>query len=97
MDFATGTSRIDFASGPAGTTTNFGATSTTSTDFASIQALAQPLINGGDTYAVVANGIDGYLFTTGGTGSAITDAVKLSGAGSVGAVKSTDIAHGPLG
>ena len=97
VNFATGTSRIDFASGPAGTAQNFGATATTATDFASIQALAQQLISGsGDTYAFVADGVDGFLFTTGGSGTAITDAVKLAGAGSAGAVKFTDIAHGAL-
>ncbi len=96
MDFTTGTSRVDFASGPAGAATNFGATSTTSTDFAAIQALAQTLISGGDTYAFVADGTDGFLFTNGGTGTAITDAVKLAGAGLAAAVKYTDIAHGAL-
>ena len=96
MDFATGTSRIDFASGPAGTAANFGATATTSMDFAAIQAAAQALINGGDAYAFVADGVDGFLFTAGSQGTTITDAVKLAGAGSAGAVKSTDIAHGAL-
>ena len=95
-DFTTGTSRIDFASGPAGSASNFGAASTASTDFATIQAAAQALIDGGDTYAFVADGVDGFLFTTGGTGTAITDAVKLAGAGSAGAVKFSDIAHGAL-
>ena len=96
MDFASGTSRLDFASGPAGTATNFGATSTASTDFSAIQAAAQALIDGGAAFAFVANGVDGFLFTTGGSGTAITDAVKLAGAASVGAVKFADIAHGPL-
>ena len=96
MDFTTGTSRIDFASGPVGTASNFGATSTTSTDFAQIQALAQTLLTGPVSYAFVADGVDGFLFTTGGQGTAITDAVKLAGAGSAGAVKFTDIAHGAL-
>ena len=95
-DFATGTSRIDFTSGPAGTAANFGFASTASTDFASIQALAQTLLNAGDAYAFVADGVDGFLFTTGGTGTNITDAVKLTGAGAVGAMKYTDIAHGAL-
>jgi hypothetical protein len=95
-DFVTGTDRIDFAAGPGGSASNFGATSTTSTDFASVQAAAQALIDDGVTYAFVADGVDGFLFTTGGTGTAITDAVKLAGAGSVGAVRSTDIAHGAL-
>ena len=96
MDFTTGTSRVDFVSGPAGSSTNFGATSTTSTDFASIQAAAQRLIDGGDTYAFVADGVDGFLFTTGGTGTAITDAVKLAGAGTLGVLQAADIAHGAL-
>ena len=96
MDFITGLNRIDFTSGPAGTTTNFGSTSTTSTDFASIQAAAQTLISGGDTYAFVSDGVDGFLFTTGGTGTAITDAVKLAGASTAGSVNCTDIAHGAL-
>jgi autotransporter-associated beta strand protein len=95
-DFATGRSRIDFGSGPAGTAQTFKATATTATDFASIQAAAQALIDGGDTYAFVADGIDGFLFTTGGTGTAITDAVKLAGAGSATALQATDIAHGVL-
>ena len=69
VDLAAGTGRIDFASGPAGTAQNFGATATTATDFASIEALAQQLISGsGDTYAFVADGVDGFLFTAGGTG-----------------------------
>ena len=42
------------------------------------------------------NRIDGLPFTTGGTETAITDSVKLAEAGSVGAVKYTDIAHGVL-
>ena len=96
VDFATGSSRIDFASGPAGTASNFAAAQTTSTDFAQIQALAQTLLTGSVSYAFVADGVDGFLFTTGGTGTAITDAVKLTGAGSAGAVKATDIAHGAL-
>ena len=96
MDFASGTSRIDFASGPVGTATDFGSATTTAKDFASAQALAQTLINGGDAYAFVANGTDGYLFTNGGSGTAITDAIKLTGAGAAGAVKYTDIAHGAL-
>jgi hypothetical protein len=45
----------------------------------------------------VVDGVDGFLFTTGGTGTTITDAVKLAGAGTAGAVKYTDIAHGALG
>ena len=96
MDFATGTSRIDFASGPAGSATNFGATATTATDFAAIQALGQTLIDGGDAYAFVADGTDGFLFTTGGTGTAMTDAVKLVGAGTASSLKYQDIAHGAL-
>ena len=95
-DFVTGTSRIDFASGPAGTAANFGATTTASTDFATIQALAQALINGGDAYAFVADGTDGFLFTMGGSGTALTDAVKLAGVATAEAVKYTDIAHGAL-
>jgi hypothetical protein len=42
----------------------------------------------------VSNGTGEYQFTTGGTGKAITDAVKLAWAGSTGAVSFTDIAHG---
>ena len=96
MDFKTGADKLDFASGPVGSAANFGATSTTSTDFGSIQALAQTLINGGDTYAFVADGADGFLFTTGGSGSAITDAVKLVGAGTATSFKYGDIAHGTM-
>ncbi|WP_165359582.1 hypothetical protein [Lichenibacterium minor] len=44
----------------------------------------------------MADGTDGFLFTTGGSGTAITDAIKLTGAGTTGAVKSGDIAHGAL-
>ena len=58
--------------------------------------MTKDLTNGGDAYAFVSDGTDGYLFTTGGTGTAIMDAVKLAGAGSAGAVKFTDIAHGAL-
>ncbi len=67
-DFSTGTSRIDFASGPVGTASDFATAQTTSTDFASIQALAQTLLTGPVSYAFVADGVDGSLFTTGGTG-----------------------------
>jgi hypothetical protein len=48
------------------------------------------------SYAFVADEVDGFLFTTDGTRTAITDAVKLTGAGTTGAVKVTDIAHGAL-
>ena len=92
-DFKTGSDHIDFASGSAGSAQNFGATSTTSTDFASIQAQAQKLINGGDTYAFVADGVDGYLFTTGGNGATIQDAVKLAGAGTIDSLHAQDIVN----
>ena len=92
-DFVSGTDKINFTQGPAAKASNFGAASTTSTDFASIQATAQGLINGGDAYAFVSDGVDGFLFTTGGTGSTIADAVKITGAGSVNALHATDI-HG---
>ena len=93
-DFVSGTDKIDFTSGPAGTAANFGADQVISgSGFSAVQAAAQALINGGDTYAFVADGTDGYLFTTGGTGTAITDAVKLAGAGAAGALQYTDIAH----
>ena len=94
-DFVSGTDKVDFTQGPAATAQNFGSASTTATDFASIQALAQQLINAGDAYAFVADGTDGFLFTTGGTGTAIADAVKLTGAGQVASLKATDITHGP--
>jgi Ca2+-binding RTX toxin-like protein len=96
MDFVSGTSRIDFASGPDATATNFAATSTTSTSFAQIQAAAQTLISGGVTYAFVADGVDGFLFTTGGTGTTITDAVKLAGAGAMTSLTYKDVAHGAM-
>ena len=93
-DFSTGTSRIDFASGPVGTASDFATAQTTSTDFASIQALAQTLLTG-------------QLRFRGGRGrrlpvhdgrhrTAITDAVKLAGTGTAGSVKFTDVAHGAL-
>lgn len=65
---------------------------------ASRRALRQPGAQhlGGDTYAFVADGTDGFLFTTGGSGTAITDAVKLVGAGTATSVKYQDIAHGAL-
>ncbi len=44
----------------------------------------------------MANGTDGFLFTSGGTGTTITDAVKLAGAGTAGAVDDTDITDGAL-
>ncbi len=93
-DFVTGTDKIDFTQGPAATAQNFGAASTTSTDFASIQATAQGLINGGDAYAFVSDGTDGFLFTTGGNGTTIADAVKLTGASTVASLKASDISHG---
>ena len=92
-DFVSGADRIDFASGPAGTASNFGATATTSTGFASIQALAQQIIDGGQTYAFVADGVDGFLFTTGETGTTIADAVKLAGAGTATSLTYRDIGH----
>ena len=92
-DFVSGTDKIDFTQGPAATAQNFGAASTTSTDFASIQTTAQGLINGGDTYAFVSDGTDGFLFTTGGSGTTIADAVKLTGATTL---KATDIMNGAV-
>ena len=96
MDFVNGTSRIDCASGPAGSAKSFSAGSTTAWDFASAQAVAQGLSNGGNAYAFVSNGTDEYLFTRGGSGTAITDSLKLAGAGTAGAVKLTDIARSAL-
>ena len=93
MDFKSGTDKIDFASGPVGTATDFASAQTASTDFASIQALAQTLLNGTVSYAFVADGADGFLFTTGGAGTAIQDAVKLAGAGTATSFKYQDIGH----
>ena len=45
-DLTTESSRIDFASGPVGTASDFVPARTTSTDFAQIQALAQTLLTG---------------------------------------------------
>ncbi len=96
-NFVSGTDKIDFTTGPVGTTTDFKAASTSSIDCASIQALAQTLLNGAVSYAFVADGTDGFLFTNGGNGqSTQTDAVKLAGAGTTASLTYTDIAHQPI-
>ena len=90
-DFKSGTDKVDFAAGPAGTSSNFASGAVTGGNFAALQAAAQQLLTNGATYAFETDGTDGYLFTNAGStnGSTIDDAVKLAG---VKSLQASDIA-----
>ena len=93
LDFKSVTDKIDSgAQTPVGTATDFASAQTASTYFASMQALAQTLGQRQRTAtSFVADGADGFQFTTGGAGTAIQDAVKLAGAGSATSFKYQDM------
>jgi Ca2+-binding RTX toxin-like protein len=90
-DFATGQDKIDFLQGPAGTATNFVATSIGSAAFATIEAAAKALIGGNVQYVFVADGADGFLFADENHDGAIDDVVKLAGVGAAAGLKFSDI------
>ena len=80
---------------PAGTASNFGATSTISTDFAFIQALCRTLINGSGTYPFVAT-VRMTSCSRQGHGEGHHGCLKLAAAETAGAVQHTGIAHAAL-
>ena len=90
-----GADTIEFVDGPAASAANFGSVSIGTTDFGSIKAAAQSIIDGGKSYAFVANGVDGYLFATESqTGATIADVVKVLGASAASSLQRTDIVAG---
>ncbi|MCW6507524.1 calcium-binding protein [Lichenifustis flavocetrariae] len=96
-DFKTGSDRVVMTQGPAATAQNFGTTSVLSADFAGIQAAAQTLVNGGDAYAFVTDGTNGYLFADENSDKAIDDAIRFNGASSPSFLSAGDIAVGAVG
>lgn len=95
-DFKTGADKLVFSQGPAATAANFGATAVASTNFGDIQRAAQSLIDAGDRYAFVADGVDGFLFADENGDKGIDDAVKLNGAATNAALSATDLVGGAV-